>query len=122
MTVYTADSTETVTVYSQNSLAATTSPAVVDVVTVQTQPSVLSIIGVGARGPAGPPGTGGTYFTQSFAVASDTWTVNHNLGIIPAVGLYDSFGRGIQGHVESNTETTTVVTFYNPVSGRITLS
>lgn len=74
-------------------------------------------------GPAGPAGgTGPRGFEQNFASATDMWIAVHDLGFTPAVMTYDSLGRAIRGHVESNDVTETVVSFMMPVSGRISLS
>lgn len=75
--------------------------------------------------PPTSPGSGdGTpqAFEQVFAIASDTWVCVHNLGFVPNVGIYGTNGKAIGGHVESNTTTTTVVSFYHPVAGRMNLS
>lgn len=77
----------------------------------------------GAPGERGPAGfVTGAGFEQNFAVAQELWVVNHGLGFTPGVTTYDSLGRGIRGHIESNSPTQTVVSFAVPVSGRITLS
>lgn len=92
--------------------------------------------GIGIPGPAGPPGpkgdpgangSGGTGAVAgaaefNFAVERDTWTADHYLGFTPAVSTYDSLGREIGGVVIENTHVRTVVSFYLPVAGRMTLS
>lgn len=88
----------------------------------------MSIFQVEPCPPPPPPASGGgadgsaQAFEQVFAVASDVWVCVHNLGFVPNVGTYGTNGKGIGGHVESNTTTTTVVSFYHPVAGRMNLS
>ncbi len=73
-------------------------------------------------GPPTPP-AGGTYVhTQS--VASDVWTIVHNLGFPPGgVQIVDSAGQEVQGEVEYPIPNTTVLIRFNgPVSGIAYLS
>lgn len=88
-----------------------------EVLAPQVETIEIPVLGIqGAPGPAG-----GTY-EQAFTSPSDTWTSVHSLGFKPNVGLYGPDGKGMGGHVESNTETMTVVSFYYPVTGRMVLS
>lgn len=91
-----------------------------DVVRVIRQPSrVVKVVEPGEIGPTGPPGDSRE---QNFPVAALTWTFVHNLGYPPAVMLYDPMGVAIPGRIESNDETTTVVTWYHPQAGSISVS
>lgn len=80
-----------------------------------------------ADGVPGPPGTTGATgpvrptFTQTITSPSDTWTITHNLGYVPAVTLYDPSGKQILGRITSNTTTQTVVEFGLAVTGSISL-
>lgn len=75
----------------------------------------------GATGPAGPSRPADAR-EVTFATASDSWTVQHDLGFTPAVGTYDSHGVQITGVVVENGPGRTVVAFYYPTAGRMTLS
>lgn len=88
-----------------------------------TPVNVVEVIEAGPQGPMGPPGSSiaGT-LTIYVAVPANTWTLVHNLGYPPAVTIYDSLGYQIGAHIESNSTTTTVISFYYPVAGRATFS
>lgn len=79
----------------------------------------------GVPGPPGPPGIAGgsvAAATFTFATPSLTWTAVHNLGFTPAVGTYDPLGQQIGSLVTANDAVHTVVTYYLPAAGRMTLS
>jgi hypothetical protein len=75
----------------------------------------------GIQGPPGPPG--GAVFVYEQMVASDTWTIVHNLGIYPAVTVTDTAmpPRLIYGDVTYPDTNTTVISFSVPISGRADL-
>lgn len=54
-------------------------------------------------------------FTQSTPAA--TWTINHNLGFVPSVELFNSGSQEIDGDVVHTSANQTVVTFTGPVAG-----
>lgn len=77
----------------------------------------------GEKGEKGEPGPAGQTAEKAFAVADDRWEFVHNLGFTPSVGTYRSpDGRQIRGIVTVNDGVRTVVEFYVPVAGRMTLS
>jgi hypothetical protein len=96
------------------------------VVITEAPPKILAVnrapSAIGATGPAGPKGDSGGAALAVFATASDTWIFEHNLGFVPSVMLYDPLGEQVVGHIESNTETTTVARFYRPTCGRMSVS
>ena len=71
--------------------------AVVDVVTAQ----------VTTVGPQGPAGAGAFVYTQSSP--STTWTINHNLGYIPSVELFDTGSQEIEATVSHTSINQTVI-------------
>jgi hypothetical protein len=83
-------------------------------------------IGVGSPGPQGPKGdpgadgAAGVNFTQ--AVASATWTINHNLGYRPSVEVFDAGGNEIEGEVTHPSSLQTIIRFVVPVSGTARLN
>ena len=59
---------------------------------------VLQVQAIGLQGPAGVGGSGGRYLhTQSSPAA--TWTINHNLGLTPAVAVYSVGGLELEAEV-----------------------
>lgn len=79
------------------------------------RPSVTIAI-AGTPGPAGPPGVALSY-THTQASASDTWVINHNLGVMPHVTLYSVGSVEIDGAVAHPTVNQAVATFSTPVAG-----
>lgn len=57
----------------------------------------------------------GYVFTQSTPAA--TWTINHNLGHVPSVEVFDSGSQEIEADVSHPTSNTTVIVFVVPVAG-----
>lgn len=102
---------------------------VTELVVEPTELLVMEVPGLqGPRGERGEPGPQGTANIQDFSrefnfpIPSDTWTAEHNLGYAPAVMTYDPLGKQQRGVVIENTSVRTVVTYYRPVAGRMTLS
>lgn len=92
-------------------------------------PQVTEVRVGGARGRPGQPGATGEQgpsaggATKHFAVATDTWEFDHDVGYPPAVVTYGSDGLEIGGgRIVENTSIRTVVTWYMPVSGSMTVS
>lgn len=54
-------------------------------------------------------------FTQSTAAA--TWTINHNLGHVPSVEVFDSGSQEIEADVSHPSSNTTVIVFTVPTAG-----
>lgn len=75
-----------------------------------------TVIEVVAQGPQGPAGTGAYVHSQSSP--STTWTINHNMGIRPAVELLDTGGQEIDGDVSHTSVNQTIVRL-NPASAGI---
>lgn len=72
----------------------------------------------GPQGPAGEPGLGvNAGYTHNQAVASDFWTIDHNLGYRPAVTSYDTADDQIIGNVDHVTANSLTIEFTTAVSG-----
>lgn len=61
-------------------------------------------------------------FAHRQSVASDTWTINHNLGFNPNVLTLNELNEEIEGVITSTSGVTTVIQFSEPVSGYAYLS
>lgn len=73
-------------------------------------------------GPAGPPGNGEVQYTHTQSVASDTWTVNHNLGYRPAVSVLSVGGKLMLADVVHTSANQAVVSFDQPTPGQAVCS
>lgn len=80
-----------------------------------TQP----VVRVSAPGPQGNPGFLPSYvaYTHTQAVASATWTINHNLGFNPTVVVLDSAGTQCEGAISYPTVNQMVITFTAAFAG-----
>jgi len=74
----------------------------------------------GEQGPQGDPGIGSYVHTEG--VASDTWTIHHNLGFYPNIEIIDSAGTSVIGSYEFTNINTVVATFADPFAGKAYLS
>ncbi len=75
---------------------------------------------IGPRGPEGPEGPMGPFapvFDQHFADPALIWVINHNLGVVPVVTLYDENHEEITGDIQAPDRNTIIVTFEVPFSG-----
>jgi hypothetical protein len=70
-----------------------------------------------APGPAGPPGPSGAGYVHDQASASDTWTINHNLGIKPVVEAFTPGGLLMMAEVLHTSFNQTVLSFNIPTAG-----
>ncbi len=83
---------------------------------------VTTIIERGPAGPAGINGSPGGSYTHIQAIASDTWTIVHNLNFFPNVVVIDTLGREVQGEKTYTNSNTLVITFTGAFSGTAYLS
>lgn len=81
---------------------------------VESEQIVVTEIGI--PGPPGPSGADLTY-EHSQLVASDTWTINHQLGKHPAITVVDSGGNVVTGDITYNDINTAIVSFSVPFGG-----
>ena len=68
-----------------------------------------------------PVNLGGTYVHVQ-GVASDTWTINHNLDFYPSVEIVDSAGNDVVGNYQFINTNVITATFNYPFSGKAYLS
>jgi hypothetical protein len=59
----------------------------------------------------------GGAFVYTQAVAASTWTINHNLGQVPSVEVFDSGSQEIEADVSHPTPNQTVIVFSVPLAG-----
>lgn len=96
-------------------------PAAKSVVVVQDAPSIVEVVSVGPQGPIGPQGIPGTVddYTQAFASAASTWTVNHNLGREPAIQVLSVGGVELVADVVHVSNNQAQISFAAPTAGRV---
>lgn len=71
----------------------------------------------------GPAGVGADLnYLHNQAVASDTWTIVHNLAKYPSVTVVDSAGDEVEGSVNYISANQLTVTFSAPFSGKAYLN
>jgi hypothetical protein len=98
----------------------TPSVAVVEIAAVGLQGGVGPAGADGATGPQGPPGASGNaavFYHHDQMVASDLWTVTHNLGYNPNVSVTDSAGTNYEGLVTYVDNTSLTLTFSAAFAG-----
>lgn len=80
----------------------------------------LEILETAEQGPPGPPGADGSIggaYEHIQAVASDVWTVNHNLGYRPAASLLTVGGKEMWAEVIHTNTNQFVAYFDTPTTG-----
>ncbi len=71
----------------------------------------------GGPGPRGDPGSPGDAYTHHQDSAATSWTINHNLGFIPIIVLYDDTGQPIGGDVANISANQSIASFLIPLAG-----
>jgi|TARA_R110000782_G_scaffold142364_3_gene235065 hypothetical protein len=61
-------------------------------------------------------------YTQCFEMASDVWTITHNLGKFPSVTVVDSANTVVVGNVDYTNSNSLVITFNAAFSGCVFLN
>lgn len=82
--------------------------------------SSVSLINTGLMGPPGPPGPtgpGGEYHRHDQVTPADLWTVNHNFGQRPVVGVFDTGGREVWAEVIHFSDNQVLIYFDGPLAG-----
>ncbi len=82
--------------------------------------SSVSTGGMGLQGPPGPPGANGAsgnVYVHTQAVASATWTVNHDLGVKPDVELLTVGGHAFDALVRHVSDSLLIVEMNTPLAG-----
>ena len=85
--------------------------------TVTVNPKYSSVVEVVAMGPQGPPGAAAYAYVHSQSSPSTTWTINHNLGYIPCVELFDSGSQEIEATVTHPSINQAVILLTVPSAG-----
>lgn len=89
---------------------------------------IISITTPSGTASFGTPGTATLAPVQNLAfnhiqsVASDTWTINHNLDFFPNVTVADSAGTIVEGEIAYPSRNQVVLTFSSAFSGKAYLS
>lgn len=104
----------------------------ISVAVAQELPAVVTLISLGQRGDAGPPGPQGNpgppgaggdlSLKYDVSVASNVWTIVHNLGKYPSVTTIDSSGTEYSGAISYPDVNTVVVEFAAGFSGSALLN
>lgn len=76
------------------------------------------LVSAGEREVTLPADTGDKHYTYEQSVASDTWTVAHNLDKYPTINVFDSAGTEVFGNVEYVDLNNVVLTFSGAFSGK----
>ena len=91
--------------------------------------TVIQTAGIpGPQGPQGPPGEGSgggegaQFYVHTQMVASNVWTVNHNLGYRPAVTVYDTAPDQVFGEITHIDPNSLTITFSDAISGTAYMS
>lgn len=101
-----------------------------DVVVLDPSP-VITVIEIGIAGPQGPPGPpgppgsgsgGAAGYTHTQGVPASVWTINHALGFVPAVTVFNTLGDVVIGGIAHPTVNQAVLTFSAAFSGTAYLS
>lgn len=85
--------------------------------------SSVSLINTGLMGPPGPPGPPGPtgpgeeYHRHDQGTPADLWTVNHNFGQRPVVGVFDTGGREVWAEVIHFSDNQVLIYFDGPLAG-----
>lgn len=79
---------------------------------------VVQIVSDAEQGPPGPPGVSSNASHQhTQSVASDTWTVNHNLGFRPAPSILSVGGKEMLAEILHTSTNQFIAYFDSPTTG-----
>jgi hypothetical protein len=92
-----------------------------EILTVVKSENDLILQSPGPQGPRGiqglPGAAGGSAFIHEQTIASASWVINHNIGRLVAVILFDDDGNVVQSDVEHGTINQATVTWSSPTTG-----
>lgn len=71
----------------------------------------------GVPGPQGPQGPIGGNFNHTQTLASNTWTINHNLGFKPTIELLTVGGVVFEGEIVHTSENQAIVYLTQSIAG-----
>ena len=77
---------------------------------------VTAINELAARGNGGST-SGGVAYTHLQSLANTAWTINHNLGMRPAVTILDTGGNEVEADVAHTSFNQLVIRFAVPIAG-----
>jgi len=77
----------------------------------------IPIVTVQTPGPQGPSTSAQVFFVHTQAVASATWTINHNLNGNPTAVVLDSAGTQCEGTFSYPSVNQMVITFSSAFTG-----
>lgn len=86
-------------------------------VIVQNDVTNVIVTAPGPQGPAGQFNVGDVAYTHNQAVASNVWTINHNLGFNPTAVVLDSAGTQCEGTFSYPTLNQMIITFTGAFTG-----
>lgn len=79
---------------------------------------IVPTVTVSAVGPQGPSGIAGSvFYVHTQAVASNVWTINHNLNGEPTAVVLDSAGTQCEGTFSYPSKNQMVITFTSAFTG-----
>lgn len=79
---------------------------------------VVNSVVVQSPGPQGPAGTSAqVFYTHTQSVASNTWTINHNLNGKPTAVVFDSANTQCEGTFSYPNNNQMVITFTSAFAG-----
>ena len=87
----------------------------------QSSVSAINTGLLGPPGPPGPPGPSGDVLEFDQVIPSAEWTINHNFGRRPVVGVLSPGGFEVEAEVAHPTVNQVRVYFNNPSSGKALL-
>jgi hypothetical protein len=79
--------------------------------------SEVQVIELRFPGPPGPPGESGVAFEYQQTTESSSWLINHNLGFLPVLSVFNQAGHPIEGEVLNLNTNQTQVNFKIPIRG-----
>ena len=78
---------------------------------------VTSTVTATTTGPQGPKGDAGAGYDFIQSSSSATWTINHNLGHVPSVEVFDSGSQEVDAEISHTSPSQTLILFSVPLAG-----
>ena len=86
-------------------------------------------VGLTSPGPQGPPGpqgnpgaAGGSVYIHNQSSPAGSWIVNHNLGRLAFISVFNSAGEQIITDIDQSDPNTASISFATPTSGKAVVS
>jgi len=90
--------------------------------TVKIEINQANTVKINAIGGSSGGGSGIGNFIHNQEIASDIWTITHNLVYFPNVTIVDSSGRVVEGEIEYINQNSLIVYFNGAFAGKAYLS